>query len=291
MVQLPTTLLAALVSSFFLLGPHNAASSSSSSSLPRSPPRSPHTMEYLLGLIQTPGGKREEVPSEYDCAWRKLAPTYALKAQPWLTVAQQKALHDALQLTTLCGQRFVPAAAAAVQQQQRTAADATAAQRPQLFVDPVKGADTNPGTLARPLRTLQSAVQASRSRSHSVADAPVIQLRGGTYFLNATVVLNPTDSGLTIAAFPGEQPVISGGVHLTDLAWSQSPKHAKAYVARVTADLGGGAATAFAAAAGALPRGGDVHVANLTLGGAKEWCLAHATCQGFTMKKAQPTGA
>ena len=44
-------------------------------------------------------------------------------------------------------------------------------------------------------------------------------LRGGTYYLPQTLAFTPEDSGtkktpVTYAAFPGEEPVISGGTRL-----------------------------------------------------------------------------
>ena len=48
---------------------------------------------------------------------------------------------------------------------------------------------------------------------------PQIILRNGTFFLAATITLTAADSGLAISAFPGEEPILSGGVALGALAW------------------------------------------------------------------------
>jgi len=55
---------------------------------------------------------------------------------------------------------------------------------------------------------------------HTSAGCRVV-LRGGVYVLNATLALTPADSGLTIAAFAGETPVITGAVQLPALSWQK----------------------------------------------------------------------
>lgn len=85
------------------------------------------------------------------------------------------------------------------------------------FVAP-DGRDDGPGSLDRPFATLPRAQQAVRQRPGPV------WLRGGTYYLTAPLVLTPADSGtsnapVVFAAYRDEQPVISGGVRLTNLNW------------------------------------------------------------------------
>lgn len=66
-----------------------------------------------------------------------------------------------------------------------------------------------------PFRTLSNALAASRSHAAGQSGAgklpPSIILRGGIYFLAEPVVLTPADSGLRLAAFENEEPVLSGG--------------------------------------------------------------------------------
>ena len=71
-----------------------------------------------------------------------------------------------------------------------------------------------------PLATLPGALKAARlakQQAASEVDAVTILLRKGTYPLTEPVVLTPEDSGasekqpLTIAAYPGAKPVLSGG--------------------------------------------------------------------------------
>jgi parallel beta-helix repeat protein len=61
-----------------------------------------------------------------------------------------------------------------------------------------------------PLYSLPAAVEKSRHIRHHDAENPQILLRGGTYSLDKTFVLKGEDSGLTIAAYRHETPVISG---------------------------------------------------------------------------------
>jgi hypothetical protein len=57
--------------------------------------------------------------------------------------------------------------------------------------------------------SLPAAIQAARKRA--AGESCTIWLRGGTYELAAPLVLEPQDSGLVIAAFKNEKPVLSGG--------------------------------------------------------------------------------
>jgi hypothetical protein len=78
-----------------------------------------------------------------------------------------------------------------------------------LYVSP-EGGDENPGTLSQPLASLQKAIELSRSGGYKE-----IQIRGGSYY-SANIELFKADSGLCISAFPGEKPVLYGGVLIKD---------------------------------------------------------------------------
>jgi hypothetical protein len=78
-----------------------------------------------------------------------------------------------------------------------------------------------------PFATLGRARDAIREmRSGAALDGPVtVMIRGGTYYLDEPLVFDPSDSGthecpVTYAAYPGEQPVISGGFRITG-DWKQ----------------------------------------------------------------------
>ena len=102
----------------------------------------------------------------------------------------------------------------------------------------VDGSDQADGSLARPYRTLPEAVDAVRSWRQSGDMSPaVIYLREGRHQLDETLVLGLEDGApprshavafekygagdlatpahLTFAAYPGERPVLSGGVPVT----------------------------------------------------------------------------
>src|SRR5580693_3001088 len=98
-----------------------------------------------------------------------------------------------------------------------TAQLATAAE---FFVSP-SGNDGNPGTKDRPFSTLRQAQETERQTKSS---GPVtVWLRGGTYYLPETLVFTTEDSGISQSpivwqAWPGEDPVVSGGLKL-NLKW------------------------------------------------------------------------
>lgn len=74
---------------------------------------------------------------------------------------------------------------------------------------PAPNADRSDG----PLATL------ARAREVAREDCRVL-LRGGRYVLPEAVVFTAEDSGVTYAAYPGEQPVLSGGVRIE--GWQQT---------------------------------------------------------------------
>jgi len=79
-----------------------------------------------------------------------------------------------------------------------------------LFVDPVHGKDSNPGTETDPLKSVSVAIAHASSGS--------VVLRDGVHALEAPLLLGSKHSGLTIMAYPGETPVVSGGKAL-DVTW------------------------------------------------------------------------
>ena len=173
------------------------------------------SIEYLLSLTQTVGGAPAGIPADFDCAWRVAAGPYALRIAPSLTKEQQLQLHEALQLTTLCGKDFValepqPRPSVATMALQTAMPEAGAAggahahARREIFVDAGAGSDSKgSGAIASPLKTIEAAVAASRksvsASSHSASTStasPIIQLRKGVYYLAKTIVLEQADSGL-----------------------------------------------------------------------------------------------
>lgn len=86
-----------------------------------------------------------------------------------------------------------------------------------FFVSP-DGCDTAQGTESAPFKTIERARDAARP---FCGRQPVnVFLRGGTYSIDQTIEFDTRDSGtaenpVVYKAFPGERPVISGGVRLT----------------------------------------------------------------------------
>ncbi len=79
-------------------------------------------------------------------------------------------------------------------------------QGPAHFVDPVRGDDAGPGSLEKPWKTMQHAVR-------QLEPGDTLYLRGGTYFETVYLTQSGTaESPIVIAAYPGELPVLNGGL-------------------------------------------------------------------------------
>ncbi len=84
-----------------------------------------------------------------------------------------------------------------------------------IYVAP-NGDDSNPGTLAQPVKTLGKAQDLVRTLNGSMTSDITVYLRGGTYPVTSTVTFGNADSGtngfyVKYMAYPGERPVITGG--------------------------------------------------------------------------------
>eukprot|EP01043_Picozoa_sp_COSAG02_P029584 COSAG02_NODE_1848_length_10680_cov_53.675551_5_plen_486_part_00 len=106
-----------------------------------------------------------------------------------------------------------------------------------VFVDPAKGSDNNgsaAGGAKAPFATITGALAVLRK---SPGPRTMI-LRGGVHYLQETLDLTPSDSGLTISGVPSgeEEAYISGGELLPELTWTKvtGDKHG-AYVAELPA--------------------------------------------------------
>ena len=86
------------------------------------------------------------------------------------------------------------------------------------------GSDKSVGSVEQPLGTLQKAIESAREIRKSNGNTAVsILVRKGTYYLESPLTFLTDDSGnetipFTISAYPGEQPVVSGGRRL-ELKW------------------------------------------------------------------------
>ena len=149
---------------------------------------------------------------DLDCAVRALAYDFSVHTTPW---ADAQNVADALRLAIDCpNNTLVPAPvprASGVPAGSPVPSGASV-----FFADSVHGSDSGgSGTQASPFATISRALAAARAASPPAT----IVLREGTFFLPATLELTASDSGLTMSAFPGENPVVSGGVSLAGLAW------------------------------------------------------------------------
>ena len=80
-----------------------------------------------------------------------------------------------------------------------------------------------------PLATIPRALELARAWKHNPAgnggQHAKIYLQSGAYFLRQPIVLEPQDSGLTMAALPNAQPVLSGGKLITN--WRETEREGK----------------------------------------------------------------
>lgn len=86
------------------------------------------------------------------------------------------------------------------------AVDRALAQGPAYYVDPTHGDDTNDGSIKKPWKTMQHGVR-------RLKPGDTLYLREGNYY--ETVYLTQSgaeDSPIVIAAYPGELPVLDGGL-------------------------------------------------------------------------------
>jgi hypothetical protein len=87
-------------------------------------------------------------------------------------------------------------------------------------------ANPNAGKTDGPFASVSVALEKARQFNRNIPSTnghPKILLRGGTYFLSATLVLRPEDSGITIAGYEQESPVLSGGRRIA--GWKEVAKN------------------------------------------------------------------
>jgi hypothetical protein len=104
-----------------------------------------------------------------------------------------------------------------------TAVPASAATQATYYVAP-NGDDANAGTITEPFKTLQHARDVVRTVNDNMTGDINVYLRGGTYPVSSTIGFTSADSGtnghrVVYAAYPGEKPVLDGGVQVT--GWTQ----------------------------------------------------------------------
>ena len=147
-----------------------------------------------------------DVPPSFDCSMRKLAYKYGKMQIP--RKGAFKSLWYALDLNSPnCS---VP-----------LAADSTDAQPAAVPLKSLPAIDIQGAVLVLPGQDLQAAIDKAclRAKASLGNKKPTVLLREGTHYLSEQLVLGPEHSGLTLASYPGEDAVVSGGVPL-DVKWS-----------------------------------------------------------------------
>jgi hypothetical protein len=154
-----------------------------------------------------------DVDDALNCGVRNLAYQYGKHLSGSSTYASEL-IFDALELGPFCNQTYVEPNQSETKPGEKYLRKIKTSST-SFYVSPT-GNDNNPGTEASPFATPLKALEAARSQPPGTSQ---IVLRGGTYFLTTALVLGPEDAGLGITSYPGEQPVLSGGVELTNLNW------------------------------------------------------------------------
>ncbi len=162
----------------------------------------PRLLLPLLLLLMACAAPATGLTNTTECWFRSLTYAVALQRQPWR--APLNDVFDALQLASSCAVAPLPPAPP-------PRPPAVAVPPSAVFADPIRGADSNPGSQQAPVRTVQAALALARQTSPPRA----VVLRQGTYFLNSTLMLGSQDSGLILQNYPGEAAWLSGGVPLS----------------------------------------------------------------------------
>jgi hypothetical protein len=192
----------------------------------------------VLALLARPSAgldPRISFPSEFDCPLKQLAlaRATALLANASAhrrSASWQRVVFDALELGPRCGVPPPPVAAPPVAP---AAANNAAVPADAIFVSTHGSDASGNGGHDAPFASLRRAQLQARLHGHH---ASTIVLRGGRYFMNETFVITAVDSGLSLVAYPGEVPVLFGGVALTGLLrWvlAGAPFHPSVRVASV----------------------------------------------------------
>ncbi len=82
------------------------------------------------------------------------------------------------------------------------------------------GSDRNPGTRARPFKTIEKARDEVRAINGDMSGDIIVYLRAGHYEISRTIRFDQRDSGtndynVVYKAYPAEKPIVSGGTRIT----------------------------------------------------------------------------
>jgi len=115
--------------------------------------------------------------------------------------------HEGGCIYSLIGLALVAALLSSCASQERTDSSAVTGSKSTLIVFPASGGESS-------LQKLVAALdQAAQQRQSGIS--VTVSLRDGTFFLDAPLVLRPEHSGIVVAAYRNEKPVLSGGRRIT----------------------------------------------------------------------------
>jgi hypothetical protein len=176
-----------------------------------------------------PPPSKHGIPAHSDCAVRRLALEFAESLLP-SGMNGAPSIFDGLELGTRCNDTRPSNQAAVAAAEEAAVAGVDdmggVATEAEIYVDYQGGKDTNPGTLAAPVKTAKHGLDLLRKLKPQGPTRALV-LRAGIHYLEDTLVLRSgTDDGLSIRAHPGDTglPWLSGGLKLRGLKWKQSPK-------------------------------------------------------------------
>lgn len=191
--------------------------------------------------------KIDATSKELECGMRDLALRFARTLHYWRSPEDElfRQIHDALQLTTMCGRVPPPQNAEAsklsmqIKKEKQLRAECSQSNFLCLYVVTNSSADGD-GSIEHPIGCLHKALNISRSSRQNTRDMSIkparIILRQGIHELHfrPLVLFGDIDSELEILSYPGEEAWISGGVAIPpakDTKWKQWKENEKIWVA------------------------------------------------------------
>jgi hypothetical protein len=159
----------------------------------------------------------QSVPASFDCSMRKLGYSFGKQLIP--AQGQFDSLYYALDLND-------PSCKGELKEEKPQPAPKDDRLNPTYDLEyiaerdihvAVDGSDLNDGSVSKPLLSIQTALDMAAESDST----KTVVLRGGTHYLADTIWVTSKHSGLRMLAYPGEQPVVSGGVELK-VTWKKS---------------------------------------------------------------------